>query len=95
MNCGVGRRRGSDPKLLRLWCRPAATAPIQPLAWELPYATGEALKSNNNNNNNNNNKEASERSLDPSTMCGHSFIEVQWTEKNHIVTVCYLMSLGL
>ena len=24
-----------DPWLL--WCRPAAVAPIQPLAWELPY----------------------------------------------------------
>ena len=23
-----------------LWCRPAAVAPIQPLAWELPYAAG-------------------------------------------------------
>ena len=27
-----------------LWCRPAAIAPIIPLAWELPYATGMALK---------------------------------------------------
>ena len=27
-----------------LWCRPAAIAPIQPLAWELPYAAGEAIK---------------------------------------------------
>ena len=27
-----------------LWCRPAAVAPIQPLAWELPYAVGVALK---------------------------------------------------
>ena len=31
--------------LLWLWCRPAAATPIQPLAWELPYATGVALKS--------------------------------------------------
>ena len=36
MSCGVGRRRGSDPELLWLWCRPAATAPIWPLAWEPP-----------------------------------------------------------
>ena len=28
-----------DPALLWLWCRPAATAPIRPLAWEPPYAT--------------------------------------------------------
>ena len=27
-----------------LWCRLAATAPIQPLAWEFPYAMGAALK---------------------------------------------------
>ena len=27
-----------------LWCRLAATAPIQPLAWEFPYASGVALK---------------------------------------------------
>ena len=27
-----------------LWCRPAAVAPIQPLAREPPYATGGALK---------------------------------------------------
>ena len=33
-----------DPALLWLWCRPAATAPIWPLAWGLPYAEGVALK---------------------------------------------------
>ena len=44
MSCGVGRRQGSDPALLWLWCRWAAAAPIQPLAWESPYATGAALK---------------------------------------------------
>ena len=27
-----------------VWCRPAAAALIQPLAWELPDATGAALK---------------------------------------------------
>ena len=26
-----------------LWCRPAAETPIQPLAWELPYAAAVAL----------------------------------------------------
>ena len=44
MSCGVGRRRGSDPALLWLWRRPEATALIQPLAWEPPYALGVALK---------------------------------------------------
>ena len=28
-------------------CRPAAVAPIRPLAWELPYAVGVALKKQN------------------------------------------------
>ena len=31
-------------KLLWLWCRLAAAAPIRPLAWELPYATDAAKK---------------------------------------------------
>ena len=42
MSCGVGCRRGSDPALLWLWCRLVATAPIRPLAWVPPYATGAA-----------------------------------------------------
>ena len=33
-----------DQGFLWLWCRPAATALIQPLAWQFPYATGTALK---------------------------------------------------
>ena len=44
VSCGVGCRRGSNPALLWLWCRLAAVALIQPLAWELPYAMGAALK---------------------------------------------------
>ena len=31
--------------MARLWRRLAAAAPIPPLAWELPYAAGAALKS--------------------------------------------------
>ena len=46
VSCGVGHRRGSDPPLLWLWHRPAATALIQPQDWELPYATGVALIKN-------------------------------------------------
>ena len=42
MNCSVGCRRGSD--LAWLWCKPAAAAPIQPLAQEFPYAASAALK---------------------------------------------------
>ena len=44
MSCGVGRRPSLDLALLQLWLwrRPAAIAPIQPLALEPPYAS--ALK---------------------------------------------------
>ena len=45
MSSGVGRRCGSNLVLLWLWCRPAAAAPILPLAWEFSYALGSALKS--------------------------------------------------
>ena len=38
----MGRRRSSDPPLLWLWWRPAAIAPIRPLAWESPYSAGAA-----------------------------------------------------
>ena len=44
MSCGIGHRHSSDPALLWLWHRPAAVAPIEPLAWEPPYATGAAIK---------------------------------------------------
>ena len=44
MSCGIGRRCGLDLALLWLWRRPVATAWIRPLAWELPYAMGAALK---------------------------------------------------
>ena len=36
VSCGVGPRCSLD--LAFLWHKPAAAAPIQPLAWELPYA---------------------------------------------------------
>ena len=44
MICGVGHRRGLDPTLLWLWCRPAAIALIRPLAWKPPCAVGVAIK---------------------------------------------------
>ena len=44
MSCAVGGRYGSDPELLWLWLWLAAVALIRHLAWEPPYATGEALK---------------------------------------------------
>jgi len=44
VSCGVGHRHGLDPALLWLWGRPVATALIQPLAWEPPYARAATLK---------------------------------------------------
>ena len=44
VRCDIGCRRGLDLVLLWLWHRLAAVALIQPLAWELPYAVGAALK---------------------------------------------------
>ena len=40
----MGHRHDLDLAWLWLWYRPAATALILPLAWEPPYAAGEALK---------------------------------------------------
>ena len=51
MSCGIGCRCSSDPKLLWLWCRPAAVVLIQSLTWEFPHAAGVALKSKKSNNN--------------------------------------------
>ena len=48
--CHVGRRQGSELALLRLRHRPASTAPIRPLPWELLYAEGAALKKTKDKN---------------------------------------------
>ena len=42
MSIELGHRCGLEPVLLQLAHRSAATAAIQLLAWESPYATGEA-----------------------------------------------------
>ena len=44
LSCDVCGRCSSDPEWLWLWCRPAATAPTQPLTWEPPAALKEAKK---------------------------------------------------
>ena len=44
MSYSVDWRHGLDMVLQCVWHTPSATAPVRPLAWELPYATGEALK---------------------------------------------------
>ena len=47
---GVGHRCHLDLVLPWLWCRPAAAGLIRPLAWELPYAAGAAIKRKNKQN---------------------------------------------
>ena len=44
MSCNLGQRCGLDLVLLWQLGRPAAAAPIGPLAQELPYPAGVALK---------------------------------------------------
>ena len=44
VRCGAVRKCGSDLALLWLGRRLAAAGWIQPLAWELPYDAGMALK---------------------------------------------------
>ena len=47
VSCGGGHRCGSNP--VWLWCRPAAIAPIGPLAWEPLYAAGAFLEKEKKN----------------------------------------------
>ena len=44
MSYDKSHRYGLDPAWLWLWYRPTAAALIQPLAWELSYTAGAALK---------------------------------------------------
>ena len=41
---GVDHPCNSDPTMLWLWCRQAATVPIRSLAWEPPCTSGVALE---------------------------------------------------
>ena len=45
VSCGVDLGGGPSITLLWLWCSLAIVAPIWPLLWDTPYATGAALKS--------------------------------------------------
>ena len=40
----VGCRCDLNLLWLWMWRRPAAAAPVQPLAWEIPYAAGVTIK---------------------------------------------------
>ena len=84
------RRRGSDLALLRLWRRPAATAPSGSLAWEPPYTAGAALKrqKQNKNKNKTSKKQRWEHQWCPSACEGKGSLElvleaVGWTEEKN------------
>ena len=92
MSCGVDHRHGLDPELLWLWYRPAATVPIGPLAWELPYAVGAALekgkktkKINNNNNNDNKIKENIKKLSSVRAGCFVSFVQGSESTSEHLL----------
>ena len=63
MSCGGGHRHSSDLALPWLWYKAAAVATIRPLAWELPYVTGEALKIQKTNKQKNNKKHKNKSAL--------------------------------
>ena len=69
MSCGVGHIWGSDLVLRWLWCRPAAAAPIGPLAWEPPYAVDAALKGLKKKKNKEKRKNKSRSTKTPSLPC--------------------------
>ena len=50
MSCGVGHRSSSEPALLWLWCRPAATAPIRPCSLWTSICCGCGPKRQTNKN---------------------------------------------
>ena len=66
---GVGRRFDLDPTWLWLWYRPAALALIRPLAWELSYAEGAALKKKKDKKKNSPCGENSGSTLNNSPVC--------------------------
>ena len=73
---GVGRRHGLDLALLWLWCRPAATALSSPLAWELSYAEGSALKTKTKPN-----EQTNKKNPDQSTTTHDESHKKWWTEE--------------
>ena len=83
MSCGVGHTRGSDPALLWLWRWPAAGAPVRPLAWELPYAAGVALKSKKAKRQNKNKNKQTKLSLLMYTSGLQNKVAVQYYIPQH------------
>ena len=82
MSCGVGHRHSWDPVLLWLWHKLAATALIQPLAGELPYAWDVAIKSKKRKK-----KELSEKTSNKSKTV------VPWVKETFSLKLCVIMAI--
>ena len=78
MNGRVGRRHGSDPTLLWLWCRPAGVAPMRPLAWEPPCAAGAAPEKTKN-------KQTKNPNVSPFEEAVKQFLHVKSGTEQHFV----------
>ena len=100
MSCGIGVRHCLDPALLWPWCCLAAIAPIQPLAWEPPYATSAAPKKKKKK------KKKKESNCSCSGHCGGSGsipgpgislclgVAVTWGRKDVIILDSWIVQVG-
>ena len=92
MSCGVGRRHSSDPVWLWLWRRPAATAPIGPLAWEPLYAAGAALEMAKRQKDKKKKKKKSKEQFSGATERNHA-IHLNPHSCHHVIPLCHEISI--
>ena len=86
MSCGVGHRHILD--LALLWLCQQLTALIQPLAPELPYALGVALKiKQNKTNKKNKNKQNKQKNPNKTQNTKHKNKNIKYT-KNKSFKIC-------
>ena len=83
MSCGIGCRHGLDPAWLWLWHRPAVTALIRSLAWELAYATGAALK-------NKTKQKKTKTQKKQASVQYEGNIHDKWTENSFLTHITYM-----
>ena len=82
-------------QLLWLWCRPAATAPIWPLAWEFPYAAGVALKSKERKKKRERERKKGRKSkrqwnYNTTSMCWEKTVNLEfYTQQNYLYYRCF------
>ena len=77
----------TDPALLWLWCKPAATALIRPLAREPPYAADAALEIRQK-------KKIIDFSSQPFSMINHTLLFLLVTPQAHLSWSNHLFVLG-